>query len=287
VRIIAGEKRGHRISAPKGVTTRPTSDFVRETAFNLIGPVDGAAVLDVFAGSGALGLEALSRGAARATFVDSDRDACRTINANLDKLKLHATVLCQDALRMVSQENRRYDLVLCDPPYDFAAERLAPHLAKLLEPTRIYRAAKGQIDDDGEALPLDVAFVLREGQDVTLISWGAMVKETLAAADELAGDGIRAEVIDLATLKPYDADTILASVQKTGRCVIVHEAARTGGFGAEIAALIAERGLTSLLAPVVRVTGYDTVIPLPRLEQHYMPSVNRIAASKPVCNAAP
>ncbi len=80
-------------------------------------------------------------------------------------------------------------------------------------------------------------------------------------------------MIDLATLKPYDEETVLASVAKTGRCVIVHEAARTGGFGGEIAALIAERGLTSLLAPVARVAGYDTVVPLPRLEQHYMPSV--------------
>ena len=176
-------------------------------------------------------------------------------------------------LRVVipSSPERAYGLLL-------AAIR-DPDPVVFLEPTRIYRAAKGPIDDDGEALPLDVAFVVREGQNVTLISWGAMVKEALAAADELAGDGIRAEVIDLATLKPYDADTILASVQKTGRCVIVHEAARTGGFGADIAALIAERGLTSLLAPVVRVTGYDTVIPLPRLEQHYMPSVNRIAAT--------
>src|SRR3954453_16890547 len=102
VRIIAGEKKGHRIAAPKGPATRPTSDFVRETAFNLIGPGDGATVLDVFAGSGALGLEALSRGAEHATFVDSDREACRTINANLDKLKLNATVLCQDALRALA-----------------------------------------------------------------------------------------------------------------------------------------------------------------------------------------
>src|SRR5437763_12924455 len=99
VRIIAGEKKGHRIAAPKGMTTRPTSDFVRETAFNLIGPVDGATVLDLVAGSGALGLEPLSRGAGRATFGESDREACRNINANSDKLKLHATVLCQDALR--------------------------------------------------------------------------------------------------------------------------------------------------------------------------------------------
>ena len=135
------------------------------------------------------------------------------------------------------------------------------------------------IADHGEALPLDVAFVLREGQDITLISWGAMVRETLAAAETLATEGISAEVIDLATLKPYDEETVLSSVAKTGRCVIVHEAARTGGFGAEIAAVIAEHGLTSLLAPVARVTGYDTVIPLPRLEQHYTPSVGRIVAA--------
>ena len=133
--------------------------------------------------------------------------------------------------------------------------------------------------DNGEALPLDIAFVVREGRDVTLVSWGAMVKDTLEAADELAAEGIDAEVIDLATLKPYDERTVLDSVAKTGRCVIVHEAARTGGFGGEIAALIAERGLTSLLAPIARVTGYDTIIPLPRLEQYYMPTVGRIVAA--------
>src|SRR5439155_20407912 len=106
----------------------------------------------------------------------------------------------------------------------------------------------------------------------------AMVKETLAAAETLDADGISAEVIGLATLKPYDEDTLLGSVAKTGRCVIVHEAARTSGFGAEIAALIAERGLTSLLGPVARVTGYDTAMPLPRLEQQYMPSVDPLDA---------
>ena len=132
MRIIAGTHRGHRIAAPKGRETRPTSDRVRESAFNLIGPVDDADVLDLFAGSGAMGLEALSRGAASATFVESDRDACRTINANLDKLKLNATVLCQDVLRAVSVERRTYDLVLCDPPYDYDHTRLLPHLARLL-----------------------------------------------------------------------------------------------------------------------------------------------------------
>jgi len=181
-------------------------------------------------------------------------------------------------LRVVlpSSPERAYGLLL-------AAIR-DPDPVVFLEPTRIYRAPKGQVVDNGEALPLDVAFVLREGRDLTLISWGAMVKETLAAADELGADGVDAEVIDLATLKPYDEETVLASVMKTGRCVIVHEAARTAGFGAEIAALVAERGLTSLLAPVVWVTGYDTVMLLPRLEQHYIPSVGRIvAAARKVC----
>jgi len=134
VRIIAGTHRGQRIAAPRGRDTRPTSDRVRENAFNLIGPVDGADVLDLFAGSGALGLEALSRGAASAVFVDSDRDACRAINANLEKLRLTGTVLCQDALRAVASDPRTYDLVLCDPPYDFDRERLAPRLARLVSP---------------------------------------------------------------------------------------------------------------------------------------------------------
>ncbi len=133
MRVIAGELRGRRISAPKGTETRPTSDFVREAAFNLIGPVDGASVLDLYAGSGALGIEALSRGAARALFVDSSREACRAIGTNLEKLGLKATVLCQDALRALATERGPYDLILADPPYDFAAyDRLAPHFTRLL-----------------------------------------------------------------------------------------------------------------------------------------------------------
>jgi pyruvate dehydrogenase E1 component beta subunit len=148
-----------------------------------------------------------------------------------------------------------------------------------LEPTRLYRAAREEVDDDGAALPLDRCFVLREGSDITFVTWGAMIKETLAAADTLAGEGVNVEVIDVATLKPLDSDSILASVAKTGRCVIVHEAPLTGGFGAEIAARIAERGLTSLLAPIERVTGWDTVMPLPRLEHHYLPGEARILAA--------
>src|SRR5438552_2859871 len=153
MRIIAGSRRGHRIDAPAGLATRPTSDRVRENAFNLIGPVDGADAIDLFAGSGAMGLEALSRGAASVVFVESSRDACRAINANLDKLRLNATVLCQDVLRALAAEPRTYDLVLCDPPYDFAQhDRLVPHLARVLGPDGVLvyeTAAKTQPEVEG------------------------------------------------------------------------------------------------------------------------------------------
>ena len=145
-----------------------------------------------------------------------------------------------------------------------------------LEPTRLYRLFRQEVADDGAALPLDTCFTLREGSDITLVSWGAMVQETLAAADALAGEGVTATVIDVATLKPLDMQTILESVTRTGRCVIVHEAPRTAGFGAEIAAQLADAGLYSLAAPVQRVTGFDTVVPLARLEYTYLPGIARI-----------
>ena len=148
-----------------------------------------------------------------------------------------------------------------------------------LEPTRLYRKFKETVPDNGLALPLDQCFILREGQDVTVISWGAMLLETQIASDELAQQGISAEIIDVATIKPLDMPTILNSVAKTGRCVIVHEAARTCGLGAEIAAQIAEFALNSLLAPVQRVTGYDTVIPYFKLEKEYLPNPKRIVAA--------
>ena len=135
MRIIAGSRKGHTIAAPRGVDTRPTSDRVRENVFNLVGPLDGATVLDLYAGSGALGLEALSRGATRATFVEVDPDAARTIERNLDKLRLTgARVLRQNATTALAQEasaGRKYDLVLVDPPYDMYAD-LEPQLARYL-----------------------------------------------------------------------------------------------------------------------------------------------------------
>ncbi len=148
-----------------------------------------------------------------------------------------------------------------------------------LEPTRLYRLFKEEVADDGVAMALDQCVTLREGSDVTLVSWGAMIYETLAAADALAAQGIGAEVIDVATLKPLDMDTILASVERTGRCVIVSEAARTAGFASEIAANLADEGLLTLRAPVLRVTGYDIVVPLARLEHRYIPTTARITAA--------
>lgn len=170
-------------------------------------------------------------------------------------------------LRVVipSSPQRAYGLLL-------AAIR-NPDPVIFLEPKRIYRAVNQTVTDNGEALPLDTCFTLREGSDVTLVSWGASILETLQAADQLAAQGVSAEVIDVATVSPLDRDTLLCSAAKTGRVVIVHEACRNGGVGAEIAASLAEGAFLDLLAPVVRVTGYDTVMPYFRNEHHYLPQV--------------
>jgi pyruvate dehydrogenase E1 component beta subunit len=154
-----------------------------------------------------------------------------------------------------------------------------PDPVVFLEPTRLYRLFKEEVADDGEALPLDACHILREGSDVTLVSWGPMVAEALAAADELAAQGVAAEVVDVATLKPLDLDAILASVARTGRCVIATEAPRTCGFASEIAAGLAGEGLLSLLAPVERVTACDVVVPYSRLEHHYLPGRRAIVAA--------
>ena len=131
MRIIAGSRKGHTIQAPPGRETRPTSDRVRENVFNILGPIDDATVLDLYAGSGAMGLEALSRGAAHVVFVERDPDAVRAIEKNLDKLRLRATVLRRDALAVLAAETRKYDLVFVDPPYDMYPD-LEPQLARYL-----------------------------------------------------------------------------------------------------------------------------------------------------------
>jgi 2-oxoisovalerate dehydrogenase E1 component beta subunit len=167
-----------------------------------------------------------------------------------------------------SSPKRAYGLLL-------AAIR-SPDPVIFLEPKRIYRLVKQPVADDGVALPIGKCFTLQSGDDVTLVSWGASIHESLQAAKQLGDEGISCDLIDVATIKPLDIETILASVEKTGRCVIIHEGAKTCGVGAEISAQIMENSMASLSAPVQRVTGYDTVMPYFQLEKQYIPSVSRI-----------
>lgn len=159
MRIVAGSRKGARLFAPKGLDTRPTGDRVREAVFNLVGPVDGAEVLDLFAGSGAMGLEALSRGAGRVTFVESDREAAETILRNLDKLGLDGVVLREDAGRKLAADaaaGRRYDLVLVDPPYAMLARTLptlASHLPAVLAANGIAVVESDSRDEPDLPLP--------------------------------------------------------------------------------------------------------------------------------------
>jgi 2-oxoisovalerate dehydrogenase E1 component beta subunit len=144
-----------------------------------------------------------------------------------------------------------------------------------LEPKRVYRASRAEVPEEAYTLPIGKAAIDREGSDLTVITYGAMLHEARRAADLLAENDISAEVIDLRSLVPLDEETILESVKKTGRVVIVHEAARTCGFGGELAAIIAEKALLHLEAPILRVTGYDTPFPF-TLEQQYLPDALKI-----------
>jgi pyruvate dehydrogenase E1 component beta subunit len=171
-------------------------------------------------------------------------------------------------------------VVIPSSPYDAKGLIISairdPDPVLFFEPKRIYRAVKEEVPDGDYTVPIGKAKVIREGSDLTIISWGAMVREVLRAAEEAEKEGIKAEVIDLRTISPLDDETYLESVRKTGRAVVVHEAPPTCGVGAEIIARINEKALLSLQTPVVRVTGFDTVMPLLKLENHFLPSPERI-----------
>tara|TARA_R110001592_G_scaffold248308_1_gene510543 strand:- start:3763 stop:4836 length:1074 start_codon:yes stop_codon:yes gene_type:complete len=145
-----------------------------------------------------------------------------------------------------------------------------------LEPKRIYRYSQSEILDNGIGLPLGKSFIIKTGNDITLITWGAMLVETMEAVTALEKEGISCEVIDLASIAPLDHQTFLGSVRKTGRCCIIHEAARNCGLGAEIAASLSENAFSHLKAPIGRVTGFDTVMPYFQNEAYYLPSVEKI-----------
>ncbi len=150
-----------------------------------------------------------------------------------------------------------------------------PDPVLFFEPKRIYRAAKGEVPEGDYTVPIGKASVVRAGRQVTIVTWGAMLYESLAAADKAAAEGVDCEVIDLRTLWPLDIDTVIASVKKTGRVVVVHEAPRSCGLGAEIVTLINEKAFLHLEAPPKRVTGFDTPFPY-TLENEYLPHAHRI-----------
>jgi pyruvate dehydrogenase E1 component beta subunit len=171
-------------------------------------------------------------------------------------------------------------VVIPSTPYDAKGLIISairdPDPVLFFEPKRIYRAIKEEVPDGEYTVPIGKAKLVREGKDVTVITWGSMVREVLRAAETADQEGVKVEVIDLMTISPMDDETFLESVRRTGRAVVVHEAPPTCGVGAEVIARINEKALYSLQGPVVRVTGFDTAVPLTKLENHYLPSPERI-----------
>lgn len=174
-------------------------------------------------------------------------------------------------------------IVVPSTPYDAKGLLNAavndPDPVIMLEPIRLYRAVKEDIPEGDYEVPIGVARIEREGSDITVVTYGAMTKECREAAAQLEAEGISVELIDARTLVPFDIETVSASVEKTGHAVVVNEAARTGGFAGEIVAQIQEHCLYALEAPIARVTGWDTVVPLKRTEEYYTPSVDRVVAA--------
>jgi pyruvate dehydrogenase E1 component beta subunit len=172
-------------------------------------------------------------------------------------------------------------VVIPADPYEakglLAAAVRDPDPVVFMEPARVYRAIKTEVPEEPYTLPLGKARVVREGRDVTAVAWGAHVRTLKEAAQRLEAEGVAdVEVIDVRTLSPFDFETVVASVVKTGRAVVVHEAPRSCGFGAEISAQIMERAVLHLQAPVLRVTGFDTIPPLAKLEDYYQPDVDTV-----------
>ncbi|HZK00348.1 MAG TPA: alpha-ketoacid dehydrogenase subunit beta [Tissierellaceae bacterium] len=172
-------------------------------------------------------------------------------------------------------------VVIPSTPYDAKGLLIAairdPDPVMFLEPKRIYRAFRQDVPEESYVLPIGKAKVVKEGKDVTIVAWGAMVPDVQKAAQLLEKENIDPEIIDLRTISPIDEETIIQSVKKTGRIVIVHEAPKTLGVGAELMALANEKAFLYLEAPPTRITGFDTIFPLPKGEMHYIPSPERIA----------
>lgn len=201
---------------------------------------------------------------------------------------IHAPELHSDSPEAIYAHTPGLKVVMPASPYDAKGLLISairdPDPVIFFEPKRIYRAFREEVPEDEYTIPIGKAKLLEEGDDVTVISWGAMVVDCLKAMDELPED-VSVELIDLRTIYPIDIDAIVESVKKTGRCVVVHEAPKTAGFGAEIASLIMEHCFLHLEAPVQRVAGFDTFMPYYKLELEYMPTTERIVEAIAACAA--
>lgn len=201
---------------------------------------------------------------------------------------IHAPELHSDSPEAVYVHTPGLKVVMPSRPYDAKGLLISairdPDPVIFFEPKRVYRAIKEEVPEESYTLPLGKAQVISEGSDITMISWGAMVSVCLAALDQMPEEA-SVELIDLQTLSPLDVETITKSVCKTGRAVVVHEAPKTAGLGAEISSLIQEHCFLSLEAPVQRVTGFDTSMPYYKLEKQYLPDEDRIISGVRDCLA--
>ncbi len=294
--LILGEdvgRNGGVFRATDGLIERFGADRVVDTPLaeaGIIGAAIGLAEYGLrpiaeiqFLGFSYQGFAQLIAQAARVRWRSGGRFSCPLVVRAPFGVGVRAPELHSDALEAHFVHTPGLKVVAPSTPYDAKGLLLAaiddPDPVVFLEPLRGYRASRGEAPDGRYIVELGKAAVVRAGAHVTLIGWSAMVAVCLGAADLLHAEGVEAEVIDVRTLAPLDAETIVASVQKTGRAVVVHEAPRSAGVGAEIAALIGERALLSLEAPVGRVTGYDVPIPPAVLEDHYLPNPARVAAA--------
>ena len=201
---------------------------------------------------------------------------------------IHAPELHSDSPEAIYAHHPGLKVVMPASPYDAKGLLLSsihdPDPVIFFEPKRIYRAFREEVPQEAYEIPIGQAKIVEGGSDLTVVTWGAPVLQCINAMDMLP-DNIAVELIDLRTIYPWDIEAVVASVNKTGRCVIVHEAPKTCGFGAEVAATVTERCYLSLEAPIQRVTGFDTIMPYARLELEYLPEPTRIAAAIKACAA--
>lgn len=196
---------------------------------------------------------------------------------------IHAPEHHSESIEAIFAHTPGIKVVIPSNPYDAKGLLISairdPDPVVFLEPKRIYRAVKAEVPEGDYTVPIGKSRIVQEGEDLTLVAWGAMVPTCLETMEVLAAEGVDAELIDVRTITPFDVETVVESVKKTGRLIVVHEAPKTCGFGAEIVALINEKAFLHLSAPPLRVTGFDTVMPLPKSEHLYLPNSARITAT--------